>query len=118
MIDGQYATLRREALPQPGQTGLEAAVGAMVNSASPEQQLLHQSKVTAGITQARVQTAYHDAKVLGGLLGGLLRKVNKACYEARNFDAEVNEALRPIPPLVLSRTSLRRDELATKRAHS
>jgi len=115
-IDAEYAKLRREALPQPGQSGLDAAMGAMVRSASPEQQILHQSKVSAGITQSRVQTAYHDAKVLGGLLGGLLRAVNKACFQARNFDAEVEAELRPTPPPFALSSSSRSGKLRVQSA--
>lgn len=94
-INAEFASLKRAALPQPGQTGLDAAMGALERSASPEQKALEQRKVNAGIELASAKAALNDADFLSTQFGQLESKVNKASYQARNFDAEVQAYLNP-----------------------
>jgi hypothetical protein len=102
-IQSELAQQKLDALPQPGQSGLEAAMGAMERSASPEATQLEQQRVAVGIELAAANAAYHDAQVLGRNLAGTLGSVNKACYQERNFEAEVQDLLHPTAAVALAR---------------
>jgi hypothetical protein len=113
-INAEFATLKRANLPQPGQTGLAAAMGALERSASPEQKALEARKVHAGIELASAKSELNDADFLSTQFGLLESKVAKASYQARNFDAEVQAYLNP--PSNLAGLALAQNDAAEKKS--